>query len=475
MTLMRACVAFVVIGLAVSGLLPGCGGGTGVGPFSTSVPGNKPLGSLTPAEADRLCQDRSKFISESTLEMDACRISAYITTRFQAESMTALTDAELRMSCTDEYGQCATPDPGGGPVTCDVPPAGCAATVSELVTCINDQTAQFRGIASQLPNCDAVTRAGLAATVDTTPPASCLAYLSKCAGIPDAANEFAAQYCALVDPCCTAAGVGSQCAGLLAGAAFEGPFDATAAAACLEALRQRQAGPDFCGGLAVVRNVYNSWAVAPECAAVFATHQIGSTPPGEVCTADSACAPGPNGGAVCVYDIFRGTSDFSKKTCVQITATVSDGPCIGTGDATSGSFTGTADAPAQGVFCDKSKGVICDDATHRCVPVHGLGEACQSTVECDDVTQYCNFAVGTPTCAARLPIGATCVGMGFGECDGKGYCNDTTKQCTAPKAPGAVCTSSNSIGPECLAGYCNNGICPSQLGQVCLPPAAPLL
>jgi hypothetical protein len=236
----------VLTGVFVMGVLEGCGGGGGGGTFTTSVPGDKPLGGLTGAEADQLCRDQNKFISESTYQMDMCRISAYLAAAFTATLSTTATDAELRTSCSDTYTQCLNPDPDGGAGaggTCGAPPPSCTATVAELAACLNDEVAQYHALARQIPECGSLTRAGLVETDGgSTPgltelPASCQTVQSKCGGPSDAATAFAAQYCALVDPCCAAAGLGSQCAGVVGGAAFSGPFDETAAAACLDALR----------------------------------------------------------------------------------------------------------------------------------------------------------------------------------------------------------------------------------------------
>ena len=41
-----------------------------------------------------------------------CRISAYLTTAFEAQRTATLTDAELRMSCSYTYRQCANPNDG---------------------------------------------------------------------------------------------------------------------------------------------------------------------------------------------------------------------------------------------------------------------------------------------------------------------------------------------------------------------------
>jgi len=460
--------------LTAAGLGLGCGGGGGGGKFTTSVPGNTPLGGLTPAQVDQICRDVQSFESQPSVEMDQCRASAYATAALGASLAPTATDADLQEACATAYDACLHPDGGPtGGATCSAPPATCAATVAELTACLNDQAAANREAATTRPACNAVTRAGLEGssgigTIGSLPP-SCQTYVTKCSGGgDDGAQAFATEYCALVDPCCAAAGLGSQCTGTLAGAALSLQFDAAAATACLDALHARQAGADFCGGLATVHPSWNNdSAVLPECAGVFKPYGgvVGSVGLGDACSDDTDCEAGPTGRSACVFDIFRaGASGGLNEICVGISGTPGDGPCIGTAGVMSG-FSGVADPPAAGVFCDRGQGLICSDTTHLCVAAPGLGDPCTGSIECEGAATYCDFNIAA--CATRHAAGQPC-NDAFGVCVDGTYCNRTTSQCTAQGGQGAACSTTFQLPSDCKAGYCgSDGICPSPLTPLC--------
>jgi len=267
---------------------------------------------------------------------------------------------------------------------------------------------------------------------------------------------------------CAAAGLGSQCTGTLAGAALSLQFDAAAATACLDALHARQAGADFCGGLATVHPSWNNdSAVLPECAGVFKPYGgvVGSVGLGDACSDDTDCEAGPTGRSACVFDIFRaGASGGLNEICVGISGTPGDGPCIGTAGVMSG-FSGVADPPAAGVFCDRGQGLICSDTTHLCVAAPGLGDPCTGSIECESAATYCDFNIAA--CATRHAAGQPC-NDAFGVCVDGTYCNRTTSQCTAQGGQGAACSTTFQLPSDCKAGYCgSDGICPSPLTPLC--------
>jgi hypothetical protein len=237
--------------LVLMGSLGGCGGGGGGGggtTFTTSVPGEKPLGSLSDGELATFCSDGAKFAADPANRMDACRLSAFLATAVKAALSTGATDSSLQMSCSEIYNQCLNPTvdagagsaDGGAGATCMRPPANCTATVAEYTACINDETAQTNLAAGAVPACSALSVANLAATDGGTPtttpakPASCQLVQLKCSGVSDTAQSFIDQYCALVAPCCTQAGLTSACALEVADAAQEGTYNPTAGAGVQE-------------------------------------------------------------------------------------------------------------------------------------------------------------------------------------------------------------------------------------------------
>lgn len=332
---MRNLGGVVTVALALAGAA-GCGGGSGGGAarFTTSVPGDKPLGSLTDAELATLCSDGANFAANPAIAMDGCRLSAFLSTALTALFSPDATDASLQMSCAETYNQCLNPSVDGGAgsadagagSTCMRPPANCTATVAEYTACINDETAQTHAAASTVPNCSSVTlsnvapRDGGTTALTPTAPTSCQVVQSKCSGLSDAAQTFIGQYCALVEPCCAEAGLTSACASQVTSAAQQGTFDPTAGATCLAALTALQGGSDFCGGLAVsIGSPTSPWATIAACTPVFQTR--GTTPAGQPCSQNSDCAPGPSGGAICLTSFVPGDGGASTltETCQQLT------------------------------------------------------------------------------------------------------------------------------------------------------------
>jgi len=166
----------VVPGVLFSMILAACGGGGGPGTFSTSIPGDRPLNSLSSSELATLCSDASK--SSSGLKEDNCRLAGFLAASFQASSAT---DAELQAVCAQTTMSCLT----RMPICPTQVPANCTATVAELTACNNDSAAQLHALVSKLPACGGINRAAINANASVTTsqgpePASCLSYGAKC-------------------------------------------------------------------------------------------------------------------------------------------------------------------------------------------------------------------------------------------------------------------------------------------------------
>jgi hypothetical protein len=163
--------------LAVS-LLGACGSDG----FSTGLPPDKGLGTLTPAEATKLCSSTATFV-QAKADAATCQFTALV-----AGVARGKTDAEARTICKTELDQClarATGTGGGGPVNCPAPPASCTATVGEYEACLNDRASSYDKALASLPTCETVTRSSssfptTAPTVTT--PASCTTAQRKCLG-----------------------------------------------------------------------------------------------------------------------------------------------------------------------------------------------------------------------------------------------------------------------------------------------------
>ena len=163
--------------LAVS-LLGACGSDG----FSTGLPPNKGLGTLTPAEATKLCSSTATYV-QSKADAATCQFTALV-----AGIARGKTDAEARTICKTELDQClarAGSTSGGGPVNCAAPPASCMATVGEYEACLNDTASGYDRALASLPSCETVTRSpsGFPTTAPTVmTPASCTTAQRKCIG-----------------------------------------------------------------------------------------------------------------------------------------------------------------------------------------------------------------------------------------------------------------------------------------------------
>jgi hypothetical protein len=462
----------VGIWVVLATALAGCG--------SSATPSGKELHQLTPEERQIYCdqlaaQAESSGIDAAQLET-TCRAAGIST----AQAANPQTDADAQTACQTAYDTCKSTVSVTTTLTCDMASwlsPDCTATVDQYTACFVDLEASF--LQTTLPACDTLTVAGLATTPDSPPqpavPPSCLPYINHCPsvqGLSDAAQSFVDQYCALVAPCCsTQAGLTSDCAQAVTSAGQQAKYDATAGTACLAALMVQKSDANFCGGLAVIIGSSTPWAVIPACAAAF--QSAGVTAAGQACNTDSDCAPGPNGGAICLTTPVPGDGvpPTFMKTCQLLTGKVGDA-CFGT---YSDGGTEFFNSSLGGAICDQSQGVMCDAqfstavgspvGTSLCVAGGAPGASCSSNYMCDPAAAYCNFAAGG-ICVTRLPLGATCTGTLFSECAGSAYCNDTSKKCTALGGAGAACSLSASPS-DCLSGFCNGGTCTSPLWPLC--------
>jgi hypothetical protein len=168
----------VVTGVLFAMILAACGGSGGPGTFSTSIPGDRPLNSLSSSELATLCSDASKSFSSSGLKEDDCRLTGFLAASFQPSSAT---DPELQAVCAQATMSCLT----RMPICPTQVPANCTATVAELTACDNDSAVQMHALASKLPACGGINRAAINANASVTTsqgpePASCLSYGAKC-------------------------------------------------------------------------------------------------------------------------------------------------------------------------------------------------------------------------------------------------------------------------------------------------------
>jgi hypothetical protein len=262
------------------------------------------------------------------------------------------------------------------------------------------------------------------------------------------ATAFREQYCALIDPCCSAAGFGA-CGPVVNEATSQGTYDARAGSDCIRKLGEHREDPDFCESLSV--HMLSSVSLQNGfCGPVFRTP--GNVAPGGACDWDADCRPDSRGVATCLVGMCTVVVDGNPgDACV---GTVRDGLYL------------SDSAPGPAVICDHGKSLYCDDTAHVCVTRNTeLGTPCESLFDCTG-SQYCN---AERICAARVASGATCAKI-FGECEGGVYCSDSLR-CELPGTlpGGAACENVVGAPPECASEYCTDGTCESPLLWLCAP------
>jgi hypothetical protein len=188
--------------VAVSLMAINCGGGGGSG-FRTSVPGDKPLGSLSLSDAKALCMDTIAFVSMQFQSLNTketqCRATGIEIAALSA-SGGAATDAQIQASCQAGYQLCQSAPADAGSTTggsdagapasncanAMAPATSCTATVAQYSACVSETTASLQNL---FPPCDQLTKEKLATftadagTSGLTSGPACLAFQAACPGV----------------------------------------------------------------------------------------------------------------------------------------------------------------------------------------------------------------------------------------------------------------------------------------------------
>lgn len=191
MQMTRWAVVAAVLALVSCGSSSSGGGG---GSFTTSVPSDKPLNTLTPAETTTLCTDIGKAYSDSQVQQGSCKAVAFVLTGLLANFNDMVTDAMLRSTCMQTYNSCLSGGADGGAGSCMQPSQACTATVAELAACLKDSKAALVASFNEVPSCTALSRARLMAAEtdggsggDPMETPACMTFHAKCPDplIPD--------------------------------------------------------------------------------------------------------------------------------------------------------------------------------------------------------------------------------------------------------------------------------------------------
>jgi hypothetical protein len=165
--------------------------------FHTGVPGDRPLGTATPQEAEQICQATETWaraqLAETKQRELACRIGAIGAAAggLLGTGGAAVMPIEAQTTCRTVLDQClaaAAPSSMPGMAMCQAFPASCTATVAEYEACLNDVPPFVDKTAGNLPTCESLSPLSLLALASliSTVPASCQTFQMKCgvAGIP---------------------------------------------------------------------------------------------------------------------------------------------------------------------------------------------------------------------------------------------------------------------------------------------------
>lgn len=155
--------------------------------FDSGLPNDKPLGMLTSAESDALCDKLGTYFSSGPvgagLQDFNCRLAGLLAVAFSQP----MTDAELQSGCQAAYDACKKAPPQNQTEECTPPDATCTATAAELEACMTDSVAYLQQVESAFPSCSEITLADLQnmETPDApAEPTSCTTFEMKCPNGP---------------------------------------------------------------------------------------------------------------------------------------------------------------------------------------------------------------------------------------------------------------------------------------------------
>ncbi len=268
------------------------------------------------------------------------------------------------------------------------------------------------------------------------------------------ADDFAAQYCALMKPCCDGSKLPSVGCAASIKRILPGSFDGAAGDTCLAALRgAATTAPTFC-------DRESGLSSHPACSRLSADH--GSIPAGGTCTnatSNAQCDVSPEGAVGCIYGSGRSICQ------VQLLGDVGASPCAydagSDGSIPSGASL-TGDVLPKAYYCDRSRGLHCNLTTSACVTASPVGGDCQyNDYECA-APGYCDTEA--KMCKARVAVGAAC--KDFRSCAVGARCGavagDKADVCVALIENGSACTRN----VDCASRACSkSGVCATAFGE----------
>ena len=151
--------------------------GTGSGTSVTDLGGGQTIGSLSPTDATKLCNDTYAYFGKALSPADLCKWAGLAF----GVSSSASSDAILQKSCKSQEASCI--QTSSTAPKCDPIPATCSVTVSQYSACMTAEAAAFNKAVNGLPGCTTVTLPDLAGVWDYMTadlPDSCAPLSDKC-------------------------------------------------------------------------------------------------------------------------------------------------------------------------------------------------------------------------------------------------------------------------------------------------------
>ncbi len=260
------------------------------------------------------------------------------------------------------------------------------------------------------------------------------------------AEEFAARYCALFQPCCEDAGIAGDQAGCKQFFSLIGSNNGAAAEDCIRQYEEMAKAADWC-------QTYSTAPQPESCKRAFpqgggSGGGGGTKQPGAVCDTDDECSAPANGEARCDYDFDTETSHCQRLNFVAVGEA-----CVGTRDENLTVISGNTSGQYELGICNRADGSYCDNGT--CANLAPVGGACSDSLGCEGDSVYCR-----DTCKNKVPPGQSCADS-YTACDDSGYCDSFgTETCLATKPNGQACDSST----ECQSHYCDLDVCDDNPG-----------
>ncbi len=266
------------------------------------------------------------------------------------------------------------------------------------------------------------------------------------------ADDFAAQYCALMKPCCDGSELPSGGCATSIKRLLPPAFDGASAATCLTALQGATGAPTFC-------DRGSGLSSHPACSRLSAAH--GAIPVGGTCTnatSNVQCDVSSEGPVGCVFGNGRSICQ------VQLLGDLGASPCAfdtGSDGAIPSGASLEGDVLPKAYYCDRSKGLHCNLTTSACVAASPVDGDCQyNDYECE-APSYCDTTA--KKCKTRVAVGGAC--PDFQSCAVDARCGSGaaggTAVCVALVDNGGACTQK----VDCASGACSKaGVCVKAFG-----------